>query len=86
MKRLPVRLTQHASDVLEERHISVEWVVRAIEQPVLACQDAEDEQLAHALAPIPERQGRVLRVVYNREASGIRVVTAYFDRSMRGKL
>ncbi len=86
MSRLPIRLTQHARDVLEERRISIDWVNRVIEAPVLVCEDEEDEQLVHALAPIAEREGRVLRVVYNQGAHNVRVITAYFDRSMRGKL
>ena len=42
--------------------------------------------LRHALARIPERDDRVLRVVYNENVHPWRIVTAYFDRAMRGKL
>jgi hypothetical protein len=86
MNQSPIRLTQHARDVLEERRIPIDWITRVIEAPVLLGEDSEDKQLIHALAPIAEREGRVLRVVYNRRADSISVITAYFDRSMRGKL
>jgi hypothetical protein len=62
------------------------WANRVVDAPVLVVEDEEDEQLVHALAPIAEREGRVLRVVYNPGVHNIRVVTACFDRSMRGKL
>jgi hypothetical protein len=47
-------------------------------------QHASDPALRHALARIPERDGRVLRVVYNASVNPPRVVTAYFDRRQRG--
>jgi hypothetical protein len=76
----------HALGVLEERQIAKDWVQRVVDRPALILADRADPELAHALAPIPEREGRVLRVVYNRDVDPVRVVTAYFDRTMRGKL
>jgi hypothetical protein len=70
--------------VLQERDISVEWVRRVLTHPHLRLPDAEDPDLLHALAPIAEREDRVLRVVYNRTTDPWRVVTAYFDRAWRG--
>ena len=70
--------------VLRERDISVEWVQRVLTQPQLRLPDAEDPDLFHALAPIAEREDRVLRVVYNGTIDPWRVVTAYFDRAWRG--
>jgi len=43
-----------------------------------------DSQLVHHLARIPEQENRVLRVVLNPLASPVRVVTAFFDRKMKG--
>ena len=79
-------LTNHASVVLRERDISVEWVRRVLTHPHLRLPDAEDPDLLHALAPIAEREDRVLRVVYNGATEPWRVVTAYFDRAWRGLL
>jgi len=58
-------LTNHASVVLRERDIPVEWVRRVLTHPHLRLPDAEDPDLFHALAPIAERKDRVPRVVYN---------------------
>jgi hypothetical protein len=79
-------LTNHASVVLRARDIAVEWVRRVLTQPHLRLPDAEDPDLLHALAPIAEREDRVLRVVYNGTTEPWRVVTAYFDRAWRGML
>ena len=73
-------------DVIEERQIAKEWVQLAVDRPSLILADHDDPDLEHALAPIPAREGRVLRVVYNRRADPVLVVTAFFDRTMRGKL
>ena len=78
--------TNHASVVLRERDISVEWVRRVLTHPHLRLPDAEDPDLLHALAPIAEREDRVLRVVYNGASEPWRVVAAYFDRAWRGLL
>jgi hypothetical protein len=77
-------LTDHASIVLRERDIPVEWVRQVLTHPHLRLPDAEDPDLLHALAPIAEREGRVLRVVYNGTTNPWQVVTAYFDRAWRG--
>jgi hypothetical protein len=42
--------------------------------------------LRHALRPIAEFGYRVIRVIYNESRDPVHVVTAYFDRSMKGKL
>ena len=44
-----------------------------------------DSTLTHALGRIAERDGRVLRVVYNASVIPPRIVTVYFDRRQRGK-
>lgn len=86
MVKQPPRFTLHALDVLQEREISKDWVQRVVDDPGLLLPDFADPALVHALAPIAERDGRVLRVVYNQEVDPVRVVTAFFDRTMRGKL
>jgi hypothetical protein len=79
-------LTNHAVVVMKERGISVEWVRRALEHPHLRIPDPVDADLLHALVAIPEREDRVLRVVYNKGVHPWRVVTAYFDRAWKGML
>jgi hypothetical protein len=86
MTRQTVLFSIHALDVLEERQIAQDWVQRVVDHPVLLVADRVDPNLEHALAPVAEREGRALRVVYNRGVDPVRVVTAFFDRTMRGKL
>lgn len=76
----PFDLTSHARAVLAERRIDLAWVDRVLAAPTRSEPDRFDPSLRHALAPIEERDGRVLRVVYNPEVNPIRVVTAFFDR------
>lgn len=40
----------------------------------------------HAMARIPEYGDRVLRVIYNHAASPEHIITAFFDRRMKGRL
>jgi len=82
----PYRLTDDAAHVIAERRILEEWVARALADPIRCEGDRHDRTLRHALAPIPENDGRVLRVVYNDAVRPWLVVTAYFDRKERGRL
>lgn len=82
----PYTLTAHASRVITEREIPLEWVARVLGRPTKVEPDRHDPALRHALASIPEHGGRVLRVVYNETAKPWQVVTAYFDRTQRGRL
>ena len=82
----PYKLTAHAASVLNERQIPLGWVERVLGQPMRLEADRHDPALRHALAAIPENDGRVLRVVYNDAVRPWQVVTAYFDRKERGRL
>ena len=77
-------LTEHAVVVLRERQIHQEWGRMVLEHPRLRLPDPQDPALFHAVAPIPEREDRVLKVVYNGKTKPWRVVSAYFDRAWRG--
>ncbi|MBI4412063.1 MAG: DUF4258 domain-containing protein [Deltaproteobacteria bacterium] len=79
-------LTQHASDVLREREIAVEWVERVLKNPLKVEPDEEDEALEHRLGKISEHGDRVLRVIVNTHIDPMRVITVYFDRALKGKL
>ncbi len=79
-------LTKHASEVISERNISEEYLERAIDNPGLKMDDREDPALEHLLAKIMENDNRVLRVIVIKNSDPVRVITAFFDRSMRGKL
>jgi hypothetical protein len=79
-------LTQHARELLLRRDIPMSWVERTLENPSQIEPDKIDDALEHRLAGIPERGHRVLRVIVNKTTSPVKIVTFYFDRSMRGKL
>ena len=73
--------TVHARDMLAERGIPDAWVVRTVESPLRT--ENHDDGTTHYLCNVPERGGRVLRVVVNPEASPPTVVTVFFDRRLR---
>ena len=85
MKIPGYELSDHASAVLAEREIETTWVVRVLTRPERTEGDRSDRALIHALGRIVERDGRVLRVVYNAAVDPPRIVTVYFDRRQRGK-
>ena len=84
--RLRFVLTTHAVAALAERAIDIAWLERVLLQPERTEADPDDPTLRHALGRIAERDGRVLRVIYNHTAVPWRIVTAYFDRTQRRKL
>jgi hypothetical protein len=79
-------LTQHAREMLAERQIPTEWMERALANPARVDPSAADATLESRLAKIPEHGDRVLRVVVNKTVVPERVVSVYFDRTMKGKL
>jgi hypothetical protein len=79
-------LSEHAKKVLAEREIPLEWLERTLNEPALRQPDRHDPSLERRYRPIPEFEGRVLRVVVNPSVDPVRVVSVFFDRSMRGKL
>lgn len=79
-------LSKHAADTLREREIRLEWVQATLENPMRTLPHADDPDLRHALREIPEFGYRVLRVIYNHTRQPTLIVTAYFDRTMKGKL
>ena len=87
-RRHPVALTYtlHALDVMERRGIRLAWVERTVAAPAQRTRDPYDEAVERFYSRVSERGGRVLRVAVNTESDLWRVVTAFFDRSMRGGL
>ena len=78
--------TKHAAAVIAARGIKAEWIVYALQNPSKMHPDEEDSALEHRLAPIADFDFRVLRVVYKTGTIPPMVITAYFDRTMKGKL
>lgn len=78
-----LRFTKHAELMLAERHIRRDWINRAISVPDAIERDPNRENVFRAFRSIPERNGRILRVVYSQDGDDLRVITAFFDRARR---
>ena len=78
--------TRHALHVMGERQIRVEWVESAVSEPALRTLDLNDPEVERFFRRIPEHGDRVLRVAVNTRVAPWRVVSVFFDRSMRGEL
>ncbi len=79
-------MTKHARKALEEREILIEWMERALSAPELILPDPEDATVERHFRHIPEFGNRVLRVAVNTAVEPNRVVSVFFDRTMKGKL
>jgi len=78
-------LTEHAKESLQKRsNIRLEWLEQAITSPHRVEPDRIDPSLVHHLFRIDEFEGRVLRVVLNANVNPQRIITVFFDRSLRG--
>lgn len=79
-------LSSHAVTTTQARNIRPEWIAATLSAPALREPDPTDPELIHALRVIPEFGDRVLRVIYNQTKEPPHVVTAFFDRGMKGTL
>lgn len=79
-----IRWTEHAKTVVAERRLDLVWIHRVLDSPERT-EDHEDGT-RHFLGRIAERENRVLRVVTNPATDPPTLVTAFFDRRMRGRL
>ena len=86
MGPLTLEYTRHAVHAMDERMIPREWVESAVAEPALRTSDPNDPEVERFFRRIPERGGRVLRVAVNTRVAPWRVVSVFFDRSMRGEL
>lgn len=78
--RIHYRLTKHARKTIAERGISCARIDRVLACPLAVERDRVDATLLDALGRVPERDDRVLRVVYNHTVEPWSVLTAFFDR------
>ena len=72
-------LTDHARKRCTRRGIKESWIREALENPAKTEDDANAVDLVHALWPAPEKEFRILRVIYNETVRPVAVVTAFFD-------
>jgi|Deesub1362A_J573_1020465.scaffolds.fasta_scaffold01665_10 hypothetical protein len=75
-----VRFTKHAEDVLRERGLPKDLVVETVLRPDWT--ERETEEVWHAFRRVGEK---VLRVVVKGEKEPYLVITAFFDRRLKGR-
>ena len=86
MVRKLLSFTQHGEAMLVERNILRAWVEDTIAEPDEVMPDPSKFRAWRAFRTIPERDGRVLRVVYTESEGKIRIITAFFDRARRRRV
>ena len=77
---------RHAVHAMEQRLIPRQWVESAVVAPALRTSDPNDPEVERFFRRIPEHGDHVLRVAVNTRVAPWRVVSVFFDRSMRGEL
>jgi uncharacterized DUF497 family protein len=82
---MKLHLTEHARQRLAKRRLEPEWVERVVANPEMIEPDREDPELEHRLGFLAELDNRILRVIVSKDEP-IRVITAFLDHSMKGKL
>ncbi len=82
----PLSYSLHARVAMSERVIQAEWIERIVSEPELRTDDPDDPELERFFGRVPERDGRVLRVVVNTHVIPWKVVSVFFDRRMRRRL
>jgi hypothetical protein len=75
--------TDHAQRRMAQRQIERAWIEATINQPERSEPEPRDPTLTRAWRRIPERGGRILRVVFRRSGGDIVVVSTVFDRGAR---
>lgn len=80
---MPFTYTHHAEQMIQERLLLREWVERTVLEPETVEPDPKHPELTRAFRSVPERDGRVLRVVYVGDGENFRVITLFLDRGRR---
>ncbi len=66
---------------MHERGIVEDWVKSTVLDPDMTEQRENDE--VHYLKKIPQKRGKVLRVIVNPSVNPERVITVFFDRRVQ---
>ncbi|MFD0938379.1 DUF4258 domain-containing protein [Methylobacterium trifolii] len=75
--------TTHAVETLAHRAIEPGWVEAAVLAPDAEEPDPVYPERTRAYRAVPERGGRILRVVYAQDGSTCRIITAFLDRGRK---
>ena len=79
-------LSKHAEISAAEREIPVEWIRQTLEDPDRRDADRREVGVELFYAKIAANGNRVLKVLVNVQVDPWRVMSVYFDRSMKERL
>ena len=79
-------LSKHAEVSATEREIPLEWIRLTLEDPDRREADRREVGVELFYAKIAAYENRVLKVVVNVQVDPWRVMSVYFDRSMKERL
>lgn len=71
---------------MAERGILMKWIELTVTNPECVLDDPNDPEVERFFRSIPEFGGRILRVAVNTAVAPNRIVSVFFDRTMKGKL
>jgi hypothetical protein len=86
LARFDYQLTNHARQRISERKILISWLESVLFNPQRLENDKSNPDLYRAIGVIPESNNKVLVVVYDTKTSPAKIVTAHFDRRLKGTL
>jgi hypothetical protein len=78
-----IRYSRHANEQIEDRRIERNWVEIAVITPDWTEADPDFPDRTRCYKAIAAFEGRVMRVVHQREDDDIVVITAHFDRGAK---
>ena len=81
--KVKVTYTRHALAVLEERGLEAAWVEATLLRPDCTAPDPAGAGTRRYDRSIPERDGRVMRVVAVESGDERRILTVFLDRRAR---
>ena len=73
----------HAMENLHARELDRAWVERTVVDPDSVEGDPKHSDRVRAYRTVPERDGRVMRVVYVPTSDGAHIITMFLDRRRR---
>ena len=76
-------LSHHAAEMLCRRGIQKHWLEETLDSSHQVAADANNPNIVHRFRVIEECDRRVLRVLYNRSVSPVRVVSMLVDRRIK---
>ena len=73
--------TEHATDMLKEREIKEKWIKETLKIP--DTKETKADGTVHYIKKIEEYGDRFLRVIVNPKIAPQKIVTLFFDRTLR---